>query len=289
MSRAAWEALIEGAQVRVNGRVLRKPGGAVEAGASVQVAGAAEWGLLPAAKAAELLWLDARGHLGLFRKECGVDSVALLPWDHSAFANQVARFLEDQGRLSHGDFARLAEPPHLEGGLLQRLDRDTSGILCVAFDSATKALFRGLFSHGAIEKTYRAIVVGELARIEGTHRLCYRLGAGAKVEAFASQARPNLEEAAISVRICKSSGKAAEVEVLTSQGLRHVVRAGLAALGAPLVGDSLYGGSDRAPFHQLHASRLVLRKPELFPGFPSGIEAPPPQSFLDSLRGLGLN
>jgi hypothetical protein len=55
------------------------------------------------------------------------------------------------------------------------------------------------------------------------------------------------------------------------------------------VGDSLYGGSAGAPFHQLQASGLSLVDAESFPDFPRGLEAPPPQTFLDSRSRLGLS
>ena len=79
------------------------------------------------------------------------------------------------------------------------------------------------------------------------------------------------------------------MKVRTSQGERHVVRASLAALGCPLVGDSTYGGSALAPFHQLHASNLKLLEPEAFPDFPQNLNDNPPQTFLDSLAVLGLH
>jgi len=63
----------------------------------------------------------------------------------------------------------------------------------------------------------------------------------------------------------------------------------MAALGAPLVGDELYGGEGGAPFYQLHAASLKLHDKNAYPGFPADLEAPLPLSFVDSLRNLGLH
>jgi 23S rRNA pseudouridine1911/1915/1917 synthase len=287
LSRAAWDALIESGRVEVNGRVWRKAGAGVPAGAQVRVTSQEPWGLFPAGESAVPLWRDPARKLALFHKECGVDSVAHLPWDQSAFANRVARFLEQESAGSSAAFATLAEPPALEGGLLQRLDRDTSGILAVAFDAATKQLFRDLLSRGRLEKTYLALVRGELGRLEGRQSVHYASQGGSRVRAWREE-RPGAEAAELVLRILRSAGDAALVEVRTSQGLRHVVRAGMAALGAPLVGDVLYEGSPEAPHHQLHASRLKLLDPSAWPGFPSDLEVPPPTDFLGVQASLGL-
>ena len=50
------------------------------------------------------------------------------------------------------------------------------------------------------------------------------------------------------------------VEVRAGRAYRHQVRAHLAAVGAPIVGDALYGGVFGAR-HYLHAARLSFRHP----------------------------
>lgn len=288
ISRQAWDWLFENGLVEVNGRKCAKSGATVPEGAKVGVRfPCSELGLRPAARAASLLWADQR--LALFYKPVGIASLPIFPWDHGAFANEVAASLAQAGTMSAEAFAALANAPVLEGGLLQRLDQDTSGIVAVALDAETKLLFRQLFSHSGIEKTYLAIVAGEgVSGLDGAHEVWLSPG-GAKVKAQLLKPKGEAESSGIHVEVLKASGQAALVKVLTSQGARHIVRASMAALGAPLVGDALYGGTDRAPFHQLHASRLRLLRPAEYPSFPGHLEADPPESFLDSLRALGLH
>lgn len=287
ISRQAWEWLIENGKVSLNGRKCVKSGAEVPAGALVSVHLPESLGLLPAPEAAEAVW-EAAG-LVAFNKPCGVDSVPLFPWETGSLANQACAYLAGKGKLSPEAFSTLAEPPRLEGGLLQRLDRDTSGLLLVALDPPTKTLFRQLFSRSALEKTYQAIAVGELGSLEGEHRFWLATGGGQKVRAFPSPPKGESEESALSVKVLNKKGKAAHVEVRTRQGARHIVRAGLALLGAPLAGDQLYGGLPEAPFHQLHASALRLLEPSAYAGFPAPLEVAAPETFLDSLRHFGLN
>ncbi len=287
MSRAAWEWLISQGFVEVNGRKCLKSGAQISQGAKVVFRFPAETiGLLKSSRPASMLWCDSG--LALFSKSCGVNSIPLFPWDSDAFANQVATSLEKGGKLRVEEFAALAEAPSLEGGLLQRLDQDTSGIVTVALNIETKRLFRQLFSEKLVEKTYLALVSGEAKNLQGKFQF-WLSGQGEKVNARLQPPKGETEASTLILEPVKSSEKACLIRVLTSQGSRHIVRAGLAALGAPLVGDQLYGGISLAPFHQLHALSLRILRPDAYPAFPKQLEAPLPESFLDSLQSLGLN
>ena len=56
--------------------------------------------------------------------------------------------------------------------------------------------------------------------------------------------------------------------------------------GAPLVGDSLYGGRPSETRLLLHARSVALRHPAT--GAPLHIEAPPPEDFVAAMHTLGL-
>lgn len=273
LSRAALEELIREGRVFVQGKRVVKPGITVAAGETVTL-DLPPLGLLRAAQKAEPVWQDAGGRLALFNKRPGISTYPLLPWKNDTFANEVAAFAQD-------DFAELADPPILEGGILQRLDRDTSGLILVAWDAATKKTFRDAFSNGQIEKRYQAIVSGDWLQATGSHSFSLRsLQGGKKVEAISGG------DAGIEITVVKSKDAHAWLEVRTRHGARHIVRATLAALGIPLVGDSLYGGEPSAAFHQLHAGQIIT---QVFPDFPSSLVLAPPQSFLDCAGRLGLH
>jgi 23S rRNA pseudouridine1911/1915/1917 synthase len=223
-----------------------------------------------------LVWISPDRTWAIFDKPPQLDSVSLFPWDQNSFANRVLAFACQEG-LSFGE---LSQAPSMEGGLLQRLDRDTSGLVCAAFNKEAKARFRTDFSTGAIEKEYLALVTVPLN--SGSHSLWFEEAHGAKVRASLEPRRQG-EEVKLSLEILNTSARGSLVSIKTRQGRRHVVRAGLATLGAPLLGDKTYGGSDSEPFHQLHAFRLS------FPFSPRIMEVNPPQSFLDASARLGLD
>jgi 23S rRNA pseudouridine1911/1915/1917 synthase len=255
LSRQAWDWLFSNGRVTVNGRKAVKAGANLSPGDAVRVDAPEPLGLLPHGEPARVVW-EGDG-FGVFDKPVGIDTVAQLPWDQSAFASRVAAH-------AGPGFAALAEPPSMEGGLVQRLDRDTSGLVCAAFSREAKRELRELFTAGKVAKTYDALVTAPPEAGEA------RVWLGPKEEA---------EEIALTLEIYKKSPRGAWLRVRTRVGQRHVVRAGLAALGAPLFGDALYGGDAGVEHHQLHAFRLEL---------PQRFEASPPDSFLASAAKLGL-
>jgi 23S rRNA pseudouridine1911/1915/1917 synthase len=278
LSRQAWEKALEDGRVRLNGRLARRGGEVVSAGTLIQVDFPA-LGLLPDQEPAVLCWADPKLRIAVFEKPPGIASYPLFPWERGTLANRIARFVEEQSWMSAEEFVLLGQPPVLEGGLLQRLDKDTSGLVTAAFSREAKASFRKVFS-GQVRKGYLAIVGGGEPP-KGEVRLYFSPAGAAKMRAL-SQPKEGAEEARLELRLLSSKDTFSLVEVFTSQGLRHVVRAGLAALGHPLVGDVLYGGSSAVSFHQLHAHFLQI--PEL-----TEISSRPPQSFLDCLASLGLD
>lgn len=287
LSRQAWDWLFEKGNIFVSGRKVGKAGTEIGPGSRIRVDLPGPLGLLPAREEAQLLWTSTKRDLAVFHKQAGVATLPLFPWDHTTFASQVAAYAVNHQWMSASAFAALAEAPRLEGGVLQRLDRDTSGLIAVAFTSEAKCLFRQLFSDSKIEKAYLAIVEGVAP--EGEHRVWLQSSGGATVRAKLEAPKgAAVEPSVLHVKNCDASGKHSLVEVRTCHGERHVVRASLAALGHPLVGDVTYGGSNAAPFHQLHARSLRLLERSAFPEFPQDLTAPPSHTFLDSLAQLGL-
>lgn len=171
------------------------------------------------------------------------------------------------------DAAAAAMP---EAGLCHRLDRGTSGCLVAAREVAWHERLRDAFSSaGSVRKSYLAVAARGLPR-EGHFRLNFesRYKRSAKVTVRETGDPWSSGRCRWRVR-----GSAAEpghdlVEVeLIGPGRRHQIRAGLAHLGSPLLGDTLYGG--RPGGHgfgaMLHAWRLDLEG--------AVVEAPPPTGF----------
>jgi 23S rRNA pseudouridine1911/1915/1917 synthase len=245
-----------------------------------------------------------------------VDKPALLPVHPTAryHKNTLINVLK---ALRPGQFLSLGH----------RIDRETSGVLLVAKSTAADRALKKVIESRGIEKTYVAMTWGspdpERAKaIAGTVTLAPADGPGAfrlersieldPTSSYRVKMRLGLSGDALSAstrfrieatREGPGHMQYARVRCELETGRQHQIRIHLASLGAPIVGDKLYGpdetcfarGADgelteedlvrlELPRHALHAARLGLSHP--MTGAPLIIEAPFPAdlaAFWDTL------
>ncbi len=182
-------------------------------------------------------------------KPAHVPSQPLQPGEQGTVANAlIAQFPEMSG---------VGEDPR-EAGLCHRLDVETSGVLLAARTREVWTAMRAAFSEErAVEKKYLALVKGPLAD-DGIIEVPLHHAGDHVVPSF-DDGRPAITE--FHVRSRKGSFAFVEVKLIT--GVLHQVRAHFAAIGAPIVGDRLYGGPEEPGLKRffLHAASLGIRHP----------------------------
>jgi len=192
--------------------------------------------------------------------------------------------------------------PDLRLHLIHRLDRETSGALLLAKDPETARKLAGLFRSRRVDKEYLALVFG---------RPAWR-----RMTVDAPLGREGLD---IKVRQAVGAGSAARTDferLLTRGGITlvrarprtgrlHQIRAHLAHLGHPVLGDKLYVGRGElylkavrrtlapqdierlgAPRQMLHSHRLRLPHPAA--GRELAVTAPLPEDFRRLLQEGGV-
>lgn len=194
---------------------------------------------------------------------------------------------------------------------INRLDRETSGLVLIAKRTEDAAAAQRLFQKGAVAKHYLALVEGDFRLCTGEANL-YCSGmlvpAGGAVRKKRALHTPCLSE-------CLPQGQGKDwavtrfqsraffpkngislVEAEAITGRLHQIRASLLSLGYPIVGDKLYGTDERLflaflsdaltdadhqqlrlPYQALHAARLTLPHP--LTGAHLSFEAPPPATW----------
>lgn len=154
----------------------------------------------------------------------------------------------------------------LRPGIVHRLDKDTSGVLVVAkHDVAIRHLQRQ-FKHRTVEKTYVALLIGNLAEPEGfIEAPVGRHPARRKRMAVIPEGKMARTRWSVVQRFSDTGGRRytlIEVGLLT--GRTHQIRVHFHWLGYPLVGDETYGPRRDpldAPRQFLHARDLTVTHP----------------------------
>jgi 23S rRNA pseudouridine1911/1915/1917 synthase len=156
-----------------------------------------------------------------------------------------------------------------EPGILNRLDRDTSGLVLVAKTQESFIELRKQFRRREILKTYWALVWGN-TNVSGTITLplAHDPRDRGRMRAVHST---NLHSERIwnAVTHYRQLAQASEVtlvEVNMTTGVTHQIRVHLASIGHPIVGDGLYGKAKPESFglerQFLHAIKLQFRHPK---------------------------
>lgn len=146
----------------------------------------------------------------------------------------------------------LAEMPSLIP--VHRLDKDTSGVILFAKNIETQEYLKRLFSaHGAgsqalggqtgIQKTYTALVVGNVKNNKGIIDLPIGRSKKTPLKRVAIGAqRGKIREAITEFKVLKRFSGFTMVEAYPKTGRTHQIRSHFAAIGHPIVCDSLYAG-----------------------------------------------
>ncbi len=187
------------------------------------------------------------------------DSALLVVDKPSGVPTQAARE-DDVDDLPTRLRAFLAErdggQPYL--GTHQRLDRATSGLVLYTKQKTANAPIAAQLEGRKVGKTYLAVVTGYRG---GDRTLSHRLGplVDGKVSPVGPR-DPRGQDAVTHVEVAERSSGRALLRLRLETGRTHQARAQLAAIGAPIAGDSTYGGAP-APRLLLHAAGLELDHP----------------------------
>ncbi len=225
----------------------------------------------------EFVFVDS--DIVVFNKPAGMPSHPLKDGavKNTALDVVVAKYPEVANASSH----------QLEGGLVHRLDNNTSGLLLFARHHDAYILFRDLIQNQKIQKTYLALAQGHIA-----HQMVFE-------QPIAHHSKNKKKMAALKEgdRFFRGQAQAAKtfiepiawgenatlLQVKIEGGRRHQIRVHLAAAGHPLIGDELYKGlkATYLPGHALHADTIVL---------PSGLKltAPVPDPFKNEAAKYGI-
>jgi 23S rRNA pseudouridine1911/1915/1917 synthase len=143
------------------------------------------------------------------------------------------------------------------GGVVHKLDRDTSGVMVMAKNVDTFNELKSQFRNHSTKKVYVALVEGVIERQMFT--IDAPLGRGKKEYKQSTNPvnpRGELREAITDVKVLERRDQTTLVELSPKTGRTHQLRAHMASIGHPIVGDKAYGSVIESERIMLHAQSL---------------------------------
>ncbi len=275
-------------QLRVDGQ-RATPGDRIEAGQAIRVP--------PAEPASDEPRRDKPAPQELTAEEIAYVREMVVHSDPAAIVVNKPPGLATQGGTKtnvHLDrlLGGLVEPDALRPKLVHRLDKDTSGVLLVARTPRAAAYFSREFSGRSARKVYWALVIGLPEVRDGVIDLPLAKQPGTGGEKMhVDEEGGALAKTRYRV-IDRAGARASWVELQPLTGRTHQLRAHMAAIGHPIVGDGKYGGAESfltggiSRKMHLHARRLRIAHPD---GGKIEVFADPPPHFAEGLSLLGFD
>ena len=280
-SRTRIKDWIETGQVLVNGGQLR-PKDRVAGGERIEVTATLVDAVAAAPQSIDLEVVHQDKHVLVINKPAGLVV-------HPGAGNATGTL---QNALLHFD-PKLSQLPR--GGIVHRLDKDTSGLLVVARTlEAHTALVRALEAHD-VEREYEAVCLGVMT---GGGTVSAPVGRH-PVDRIRQAIRADGREAVTHYRVIQRYRGHTHVRLQLETGRTHQIRVHMAHIHYPLVGDRVYGGRLLLPKgaspeliealrgftrQALHAARLAFAHP--VSGKPVECRAPLPADMRELLNVL---
>jgi 23S rRNA pseudouridine1911/1915/1917 synthase len=192
----------------------------------------------------------------------------------SVKAETIQDWMEKRIRIDnpiHANILITEENKEFAGraGIVHRIDKETTGILLIAKNVSSFIELQRQFKERIIQKTYLAIVHGELTPKEGEVRAPVgRLPWNRERFGIVPGGKESVTKYAVIKTFEKEGEKLTLVSVHPETGRTHQIRVHMKYINHPLLGDYLYAGrktsrNDRewATRVMLHAARIVLQHP----------------------------
>jgi 23S rRNA pseudouridine1911/1915/1917 synthase len=245
MSRTQARKWVEDGHVLVDGAPITKASTFVYSGQVIEVETPAVPVIDPRARELPLTVLYEDEHTLILDKQPGLVVHPAPGLDDVTLIEAVAAQYPEVREIDDSD----------RGGIVHRLDRDTSGVIALAKSADAQFILKEQFRLRETTKAYLALVEGRPNPAEGI------IDAPLGADPAAPYRRAVLEggqSARSQYRVMEQYGdEAALVEVRIFTGRTHQIRVHMAAVGHAVLGDAVYGhGSEHIARQALHAWHL---------------------------------
>ncbi|MEJ2231251.1 MAG: RluA family pseudouridine synthase [Nitrospirales bacterium] len=250
MSRSGLQRLIELGRIRVNARVV-KPSHNIKPGDRITMDTPQPGPLLVNGELVPLEILFEDEALLVLNKPAGVVVHPTSGNWSGTLVNALLAYFQAEGD------AGTVEGGTVQPGLVHRLDKHTSGVMVIAkADQAHRALAAQFEKHSII-RMYEALVWGVPPQEQGVIELA--IGRDRVKGKIVSSNTAQPQRAVTEYRVVQKCGVlASHVALSPRTGRTHQLRAHLASLGCPVLGDETYGAQKVRRVKEIDIPRVML-------------------------------
>lgn len=207
-----------------------------------------DYAFLKAGKELNVLYEDE--NILLLDKKIGVICHQDSRYDRDTLNLRVLRYLYEKGEYA----------PEHEGSftpaLCNRIDRNTGGIVIAAKNAEALRILNQKIRDREVEKTYLCVARGRLPKKHDVLRAWLSKDESNNTVRVVDSEQSDAKEIITEYTVLDTSPTLSLCEIRLHTGRTHQIRAHMAHIGHPLLGDEKYG--DRALNHRYHINRQAL-------------------------------
>lgn len=272
ISRASIQKAIRDGLCKIDGKIVFQPAAKIRTGQNIAISLTQEKNTLePVEKEVEIVWQD--NNLAVCNKPAGISVHPCPSIKEDTYIQQLL-----------ARFPQLARQGGMRPGIVHRLDKNTSGLMILALDEATRLKLSDSFSRREIHKEYLALVYG---RPPETGECRESIGRHPAIKTKMAVLKKGGREAATAWRkLWQFENNMALLAVKIFTGRTHQIRVHLSHMGYPIIGDEVYGNQiskNLASRQMLHAWKLKFEHPHTHETMKFSV--PPPNDFIQTAKG----
>lgn len=147
---------------------------------------------------------------------------------------------------------------------VHRLDRNTVGLLIYAKNSEAERELSEAFKERRVEKIYNALCKDNFKAARGELKAYLKKYSDRAEVEISDSPRQGFETILTDYEVVESLGDIARVKITLHTGKTHQIRAHMAHIGCPVLGDNKYGDTQLNKKYKLSRQQLIAKELTLF-------------------------